>query len=170
MKYSLAQPQFKAAAAPRRRWRSASVLVEAVIAMVVLAVVSIVLLRGSLVVLAPRQWTMIQNLTDAHMTFEKAFAERTEFSVVNSAGSPWPIYPARSTTQVTLGQLPGGRVLMGTVVRTRVPDDNNLAAHGGTGTLASNPAEMQVWKLQSHLSYSISNREYLKSRTVVRTR
>ena len=72
------------------------------------------------------------------------------------------------TTDVTLGSLPGGRVLSGKVIRTRIPDSNNLPPWG-SGTLLTNPAEMEVWKLQSHLVYTVNGKEYVKSRTIVRT-
>lgn len=67
------------------------------------------------------------------------------------------------------GTLPGGRTLNGNVIRTRIPDEDNFPAHGGNGTISTNPAEMQTWKLQSHITYTISGREYVKSRTIVRT-
>lgn len=138
-------------------------------ALTILVVVGMMLLKGSVNILAPRQWTMIQNVSDAYLTFEKAYAQRIPFDDFTGAGSPWPAYPAKAESTVTLGTLPGGRTLTGTLIRTRIPDSNNLPAFGGSGTLATNPAEMQTWKLQCHISYSISGREYVKSRTVVRT-
>ena len=144
-------------------------LVEAVAAMTVLAVAGLVLLKGAINVLAPRQWVIVQNISDAHMTFEKAFAERIPFEEAIGAASPWPVYPAKTTTTVTLGTLPGGRTLDGQVIRTRLADPNNLPAGGGSGTTTSNPAAMQTWKLQSHLLYRIGGRQYIKSRTIVRT-
>ena len=104
------------------------------------------ILKGTMNILAPRQWTMLQNVSDAYLTYEKAYAQRVSFDELTAASSPWPVYPAKSETAVTLGILPGG-----------------------TGTAATNPAEMQTWKLQSHITYSISGREYVKSRTIVRT-
>ena len=79
--------------------------------------------------------------------------------------------PASSESTLTLGTLPGGGILTGTVVRTRSPDDNNVDSLPETsGTLESNPANMEVWKLHSHLLYTINGKQYVKSRTVVRTR
>ncbi len=144
-------------------------LVEAVAAMALLSVAGLVLFKGAINVLAPRQWTLVQNITDAYMTYEKAYAERIEFDEAVGAGSPWPSYPSSSSTNVTLGTLPGGRTLTGEVIRTRMADSNNLSQHGGGGTTSTNPAELQSWKLQSHLLYRIGGREYVKSRTVVRT-
>ena len=138
-------------------------------ALVVLSVAGLMIFKGTMNILAPRQWTMVQNVSDAYLTYEKAYAQRISFDELTSATSPWPAYPAKSQTTVTLGSLPGGRSLSADVVRTRIPDSNNLPAHGGTGTTSTNPAEMQTWKLQSHVSYRISGREYVKSRTVVRT-
>ncbi len=112
---------------------------------------------------------MVQNVSDAYLTFEKAYAQRIPFEDLVTASSPWPVYPAKSEATVTLGTLPGGRTLSGNVIRTRIPDDNNLPPHGGSGTASTNPAEMQTWRLQSHVTYTINGREYVKSRTIVRT-
>ena len=144
-------------------------LIEATAAMGLLAVVGFVLLKGALNILAPRQWTLVQNISDAYMTYEKAYSERIEFDEAIGSDSPWPTYPSKTTTDITLGTLPGGRPLAGRVIRTRIADPNNLPAHGGSGTATTNPAEIQAWKLQSHLVYNIGGREYVKSRTVVRT-
>ena len=132
-------------------------------------VVSLVVLKGTMNILAPRQWTMVQNVSDAYLSYEKAYAQRIPFETLTDASSPWPAYPAKSEKTVTLGTLPGGRTLSGNVIRTRVPDENNFPAHGGSATLSTNPAEMQTWILQSHVTYKISGREYVKSRTIVRT-
>ena len=151
------------------RTRRGSVLIEATVALVVLSVASLMILKGTMNILAPRQWTMLQNVSDAYLSYEKAYAQRVPFSELTGVSSPWPIYPAKSETAVTLGTLPGGRTLSASLIRTRIPDTNNFPAHGGAGTIVSNPAEMQTWKLQSHITYSISGREYVKSRTIVRT-
>ena len=151
------------------KFRRGSILVEATIAMVLLTSIGLVLFKGTLNMIAPRQWTLSQNITDAYLTYEKAYAERTEFSEFTSAASDWPLYPASSDFDVILGTLPGGREIRGTIIRTRIPDGNNLATNGGSGDTTTNPSEMQTWKLQSHLLYSIAGRDYVKSRTVVRT-
>lgn len=151
------------------RLRRGSVLIEAMMALTILAVVGLMLLKGSTNILVPRQWTMVQNVSDAYLSFEKAYAQRIPFEELTAAGSPWPVYPAKAQTSITMGTLPGGRTLGATLIRTRIPDTNNLAAFGGSGTTATNPAEMQTWKLQSHVTYSISGRDYVKSRTIVRT-
>lgn len=144
-------------------------LIEAVVALSIMAVVSLMLLKGTMNILSPRQQTLIQNVSDAYLTYEKAYAQRIDFDELAGSGSPWPVYPAKSEESVTMGTLPGGRTLTGTVIRTRIPDANNLPAYGGTGDSTTNPAGSRTWKLQSHLTYTISDREYVKSRTVVRS-
>gem|GEM_PF-337644 len=163
--------QLKTASSPNshRISKRGSVLIEAIVALTLLLVVSLVVLKGTMNILAPRQWTMVQNVSDAYLSYEKAYAQRIPFENLTDASSPWPVYPAKSEKTVTLGTLPGGRTLSGNVIRTRVPDENNFPAHGGSATLATNPAEMQTWILQSHVTYMISGREYVKSRTIVRT-
>ena len=137
--------------------------------MVLISSIALVLFKGTMNVIGPRQWTLSQNITDAYLTYEKAYAERVEFTDLTSNASDWPVFPAKSEFSVVLGTLPGGRSLSGTIIRSRIPDTNNLAAFGGAGDLTTNPSELQSWKLQSHLLYTIAGRDYVKSRTVVRT-
>jgi hypothetical protein len=103
------------------------------------------------------------------MTYERSLAERIPFENLLAADSPWPVYPATSSTAVTVGRLPGGTVLAGNVVRTRIPDTGNYPIDGGNGTVATNPAAMKVWKAQSVLTYTIGTKKYWKSRTIVRS-
>ena len=151
------------------RLRSGSVLLEAVTALVLLAVAGLALLKGSLSTLAPRQWALVQNITDAHLTYEQAYAERIPFEELTDSGSPWPVYPAKSSSTVALGTLPGGSQITGTIIRTRIADSNNLPIHGGSGTILTNPAEMQVWQVRSILTYEIGGRNYVKNRNSVRS-
>lgn len=144
-------------------------LIETTIAMTMLSVLGMALLKLSLNVTAPRQWTLQQTVTDAYMTFEKASAQRLPFDDLTSANSLWPVYPTMATTTVEMGRLPGGRVINGVVTRTRFADANNLPAKGGSGTAVSNPASMEVWRFQSIIRYEVGGRSYLKSRTVVRS-
>jgi hypothetical protein len=150
------------------RKATGSVLVEATLAMAMLTALGLALLKLSLNVTTPRQWTLQQSITDAYLTFEKASAQRQEFEVVTSTNSQWPIYPSISTTDVTFGKLPGGTAITGTVSRTRMADANNLPAKGGSGTATTNPTSMEVWRLQSVVRYKVGSRNYYKSRTVVR--
>lgn len=137
--------------------------------MVILTIVSLALLKGAMNTLAPRQWSLTQNISDAYLTYEKAYAERIPFENLTATDSPWPIYPLKGEQTVILGTLPGGRSLTGRVIRTRRPDANNFPAHGGSGDESSNPSEMQTWTLQSLLIYEIQDREYVKTRSIVRT-
>ncbi len=149
--------------------RGGMVLLEATLALSLLTVLGLGLLKLSLGVLHPRQWTLQQVLTDAYLTYERAYAQRVPFETITSGTSPWPIHPATTSTQVEVGRLPGGRPLIGTVIRTRMPDPGNYPVDGGTGTVVNNPAAMKIWRLQSVLTYQISGRNYAKSRTVVRS-
>lgn len=146
------------------------------LALSILTVLGLCLLKLSLNILYPRQWILQQTVTDAYMTYERAYAERIPFENLLAANSPWPAYPATASTAVETGRLPrllpdfpNGVPIMGTVTRTRVPDPGNYPLDGGTGTVASNPAAMKVWKAQSVLTYTIGNRNYAKSRTVMRS-
>jgi len=157
-------------------------MVEAMLALSILTVFGLVLLKLSLNILHPRQWILQQSLTDAYMTYERAYAERIPFESLTAADSPWPastlavdannvssLVINKATSVVEIGRLPGGVPVSGTVSRTRIPDAANYPIDGGTGTVASNPAAMKIWKVQSVLTYQIGNRTYAKSRTVLRS-
>lgn len=143
-------------------------MLESMLALSILTVVGLVLLKISLNILHPRQWTLQQTLTDAYLTYERAYAERIPFEDLLANNSPWPAFPNTATSTVEIGRLPGNRQVTGTVTRTRVPDPGNYPIDGGTGTVASNPAAMKVWKVQSVITYVIGKRTYVKSRTVLR--
>lgn len=139
------------------------------VALSLLATIGLVVLKSSLDLMAPRQWTMYQNISDAYVSYEQAYAERISFEELTSNSSPWPVYPASSSVQVEIGKAPGGNAITATVIRTRIPNPNNLPAAGGTGTLLTNPSETETWQVQSHLTYTIGSDEYVKTRTVVRS-
>jgi len=143
-------------------------LIEAGISLSILTFVGLMMLKLSLNILQPRQWGLQQTLTDAYLTYERAYAERIPFENLTANNSPWPQFPSTSATAVEIGRLPGNRPIYGTVTRTRVPDTGNYPIDGGTGNLATNPAAMKVWKVQSVVTYKIGNRNYAKSRTVLR--
>ena len=134
-----------------------------------LSFIGLILLKLSLNILAPRQWSMQQTVTNAYMTYERAYAERIPFENLVADDSPWPAYPSTSTENVELGRLPGGFPITGRVIRTRMPSDNNFPIDGGSGTVATNPAAMKIWKVQSVTTYQIGGRNYAKSRTVLRS-
>lgn len=134
----------------------------------ILTVIGLILLKLSLNVLEPRQWTLQQTVTDAHMTYERAYAERVPFETLTSVDSPWPIFPSSTSTVMEVGRLPGNQPITATVIRTRIADPENYPVHSGTGTTVTNPAAMQIWQVQSVLTYQIGKRNYIKSRTVLR--
>ena len=135
----------------------------------ILTVVGLIMLKLSLNVLAPRQWVLRQTLTDAYLTYERAYAERITFADLLASTSPWPAFPTTNTTSVEIGRLPGNIPVLGTLTRTRIPDTNNYPIDGGTGTTTTNPAAIKIWKAQSVLVYTVGSRTYAKSRTVLRS-
>ncbi|MFT4175344.1 MAG: hypothetical protein QM627_01695 [Luteolibacter sp.] len=142
--------------------KPAFLLLESMVCLSIITAVGLILLKLSLNVLVPRQWTMVQSLTDAYMTYERAYAERIPFDTLISNTSPWPAQPAISTVaNVEIGHLPGGTPLTGTVTRTLYIDQ--------LADAAGNPSRMEVRRAQSVLRYTIGNRTYLKSRTVLRS-
>lgn len=155
-------------AAWKRRHRG-SVLLEATYALTFLTGLSLILLKLSINVTAPRQWTLQQTVSDAYLTYEKAWAQRLPFADLLDTDSPWPEFPSKSEAKVELGKLPGGSPIHGTMIRTRIPDDNNYPVDGGSGTGDTNPSGMRVYKFQSLLTYTVGDRHYVKSRTVIRS-
>ena len=158
-----------AAPGKTRSLRRGFMLVEATISLSILTVIGLAMLKLSLNILQPRQWVLRQSLTDAYMTYERAYAERVPFQTLTGGTSPWPVSPTTSSTEVEVGRLPGGTAVTGTVIRTRLADTNNYPLDGGSGTVATNPANMKVWQVQSVLTYKIGSRTYAKSRTVLRS-
>ena len=150
-------------------------MVEAMIGLSILTVLGLVLLKLGLNILHPRQWVLQQTVTDAYMSYERAYAERIPFENLVATDSPWPAYPQKSTTTEELGRLPArdgypdGVPIYGTVIRTRIADTGNYPVDGGTGTVTTNPAAMKIWKAQSVVTYKVGTRNYVKSRTVLRS-
>ena len=83
----------------RKVKRRGSVLIEATAALGILSVVALMLLKGTISILAPRQWTLVQNVSDSYLTYEKAYAQRIDFEDLTGATSPWPIYPAKDESE-----------------------------------------------------------------------
>lgn len=156
---------------------------ELTFATALLLFVSLWALRTNLQTIRPRNWAMIQAITDAYMTEHLAYAEAIEYEkllgpdpnlalgIDDPSVSYWPAYPANHTRDVTVGTLPSGLVVTGTLIQTRQPDINNISSSSETtGTPLTNPAQVESWLVQSHLTYTIAGREYVKSRNTVRTR
>ncbi len=160
-----------AACGPFRKPRCAPafLLVETTISLAILTILAILLLQLSMNILHPRQWTMMQVVSMAYMTYERAYAERIPFNDLTEDDSPWPLFPETSSVEVVMGRLPGGAPIPGTITRTRIPDANNFPVNGGAGTNVSNPAAMEVWRLQSVANYEVGGRTYLQARTVIRS-
>lgn len=147
-----------------------SALIEISLSYATLVIIALLTLKASVNATSSQAWTVRQSMSDAYIMRESALASRIPFSEVTGTTSPWALSPSVTTSTVTIGKLPGGEPVTATLHRTRLPDSNNLPAAGGIGTLTTNPAESEAWKLQSLLVYTVGDREYVKSRTVLRIR
>lgn len=143
-------------------------LIEATLSLSLLSVVGLLLMKLSLNVIHPRQYTLQQVLSDSYMTFERARAERVPFDNLIDGDSLWPAFPNVATETVEIGKMPGGTPVTGSVTRTRIASNENYPIDGGTGDVVVNPAAMKIWRVQSVLNYTIAGRTYYKSRTVIR--
>ncbi len=151
----------------RKALKRGALLIEVTVAFGALLAVSLLLLKAAITCTTVQKWTVIQGLSDARMSQEVARAKRIPFDDFLLPGSDFPEYPIVDTSSVEIGRLPGSKPIMGTLRRTRLPMDNNLAVNG---TAITNPTGTEGWQLQSYLTYKISARNYVKSRTVLRAR
>ncbi len=154
----------------KRKLVSGSALIEISLSYATLVFVAMVTLRASLNATSNQAWTVKQTMSDAFITRETALATRVPFDDITGSNSLWAVSPGVTTSSVTIGVLPGGQSVTGTLHRTRIPDANNLSSAGGTGTSATNPSGTEAWKLQSILVYTVTDKQYVKSRTVLRIR
>ena len=160
----------KISCSKRKSLKKGNLLIEATLGFGALLAIALLLLKAAIAVTTIQKWTVIQGLSDARMSQEVASAKRVPFDEFKLGSSDYPAFPAVDSSTVLVGRLPGGRALNATLRRTRLPMDNNLPVAGGTGTVLTNPTGMEAWQLQSYLTYNLSGREYVKSRTVLRAR
>jgi len=142
--------------------KKGSFLIEMTVAMTLLVAIAMILLTGTLDMLAPRKWTIYQNYSDAYLTYEEAYSKRIPFDDLISATSPWKT--AVQQEDVIMGKDYNGQNVTGTIQRILEagPDNDNA--------LNTNPAEMETYILYSVLTYKIGDKDYVKTRTSVRTR
>ena len=104
-------------------------------------------------------WTLqnsaiMQSMTDAYAGIETAYAQRWTFANISTSGR-WPVYPASTTANVTIGTTPKGPV-NATVVRT---------CHQYTDPLTGT----QSYMLESYVVYQDKLRQYCKLSKVYRS-
>ena len=98
--------------------------------------------------------SIMQSMTDAYAGIETAYAQRWTFANIPTSGR-WPVYPASTSTVVTIGKTPK-RPVNATVVRTSRQYTDPL-------TLA------QSYMLESYVVYKDELRQYCKVSKVYRT-
>ena len=148
--------------ASRCRPAPGSLLIEVSVAMGLAALVALLVMRSSLLAVSGNQWTVMQTLTDAYLTRETALAHRVPLADLTGPESSWPDMatdsPPTFTQTVTLGKLAGGQSVQASLTRFRM----NASEEQGAET------NLAVWRLHSVLSYQISDRQYVKSRSTLR--
>ncbi|MAS95808.1 MAG: hypothetical protein CMO55_21605 [Verrucomicrobiales bacterium] len=154
----------------RKSRERGSALIEIAVSYGVLVTIAVLTLKASVNASTAQMWTVKQAMTDAFVTRESALASRYPFDEVTGDSSLWALYPSTSASTVTVGKLPGGAEVTAKLYRTRIPDSNNLPSAGGSGTSTTNPGGTEAWKLQSVLAYTVGDKEYVKTRTTLRTR
>lgn len=144
------------------RMDQGSLLVEVSMAMGLAALLSLVLMKASMLAIGGNQWTIMQTLTDAYLTRESALASRIPFADLTKADSLWPDSgadnPPRIKQTVTLGKTPGGANVTGELTRFR------------TNQTASDDADtrLTVCRVYSVLTYRLGDQQYVKSRSTLR--
>lgn len=147
-----------------------SMLMETAIGFGVLIIVSLLLMKMSMIALSSRSWTVRQVLSDAYCGQELALAKRIPFESLTANDSPWPTYPAVATATVTLGTLGrGAGDVTGVIKRFKEPASNNMVGNEGTGSSVTNPSNINSYLLQSVLTYEINGKTYYKTRSAIRT-
>jgi len=155
-----------------------SMLIEMTIALGLLTAIGLILLKGTIDVMAPRNWIIVQNMADSYLTYEEAYARRVSFDEFTDDASDWAEFDPDTSDaptneiDVEIGKVPGGTAISGTLTRIRIADSLNIPNPNDTDyatNLRANPAKMETWKLQSILSYTIGGKDYVKTRTIVRT-
>lgn len=142
--------------------RRGSMLLEASVALGLVTALALLLMRGSLIAITGNQWAVMQTLTDACLSREAALAARLPFADISADASLWPA-PAEisgiAPQSVELGKLAGGRAVTGNLRRFRTAEPVTTADTG-----------LAVWRLHSVLTYKIGEDDYVKTRSVLRTR
>jgi hypothetical protein len=101
-----------------------------------------------------QNWSIAQSMTDSYASIETANAQRWVFNNIAASGR-WPVYPASSSTQVTIGVSPHGPVTA-TVIRTSHPPATDVV----TGAVS--------YLLESYVIYADGKRQYCKVSKVYR--
>jgi hypothetical protein len=141
-----------------RRHREAGVsLVELSVALFLLTTVAVFGFQTMISGWMLQNSSIMQSMTDAYAGIETAYAQRWTFAEIPTSGR-WPVYPASSSTVVTIGRTPKGPV-NATVVRTRI--DNPPPADPLT--------RAQSYMLESYVVYKDELRQYCKVSKVYRS-
>jgi len=144
-------------------------LIEVVVATVLLIGVAFVTLRATNNVLSGRQEIVLHTLADSALLLETAKAQRISFDEMKDANRVWQIGDANVQT-IEIGKVSGAEPVTASLSRQRFADELNYPAYGGSGTLDSNPLAFEKYTLALVLTYEVSGRKYVKTRSVVRSR
>jgi hypothetical protein len=94
-----------------------------------------------------QNWSIAQSMTDSYASIETANAQRWVFNNIVPSGR-WPVYPASTSTKVTIGVSPHGPVTA-TVIRTY-----HAYTDAVTGAVS--------YLLESYVIYQDGKRQYCK--------
>jgi hypothetical protein len=139
----------------RRRFREAGVsLVELSVSLFLVMTIATFGLQTMMSAWLTQNWSIMQSMTDAYAGIETAYAQRWTFANIPTSNR-WPVYPASSSTAVTIGQTPKGPV-NATVVRS---------SHQYTDPVTG----AQSYMLESYVLYQDHQRQYCKVSKVYRS-
>ncbi|MCB1234521.1 MAG: hypothetical protein KDM91_05575 [Verrucomicrobiae bacterium] len=151
-----------AGVASGRGSRRGAALIEICLGLGALLILAMLQLRSSVLAAQGQHWTVVQTMSDAYLTREVAFARQVPYEAIDTPESDWPTYPRTAREEVTIGKLPGRKPVKAWLVRTK------RAEADAFDDVDPEPDTPRSWKLESFLTYEISGRQYVKSRTFPR--
>ena len=140
--------------ANKRRGEGGVSLVELSVALFLLTAVAVFGFQTMMSGWMLQNSSIMQGMTDAYAGIETAYAQRWTFANILTSGR-WPVYPASTSTVVTIGQTPKGPV-NATIVRTSRPSTDPLT-------------RAQSYMLESYVVYKDELRQYCKVSKVYRS-
>lgn len=135
-------------------------LLEASLALGAATLLSLLMMKASLLAIGGNDWTTMQTLTDALLTREAALANRVPFAEIASGTSFWPeaVSSLSAAPDIELGKMMGGKAINAKLIRYRVNE----------AVVGEPEVNLAIWRLHSVLQYTVGANTYVKSTSTLR--